>query len=258
MGPVARRAAPAVVAAICVMVGGCSGGAEGETASEPIVVRPGSPEEVLATLGETLPEARRKRDCEGVEELNRRSPVTIVCPPYPQARKALVGLELVDSARFGPRAVIDHRAAGAQGDGTSVMFETPDGEWGLSRFGLAFDTSASSADTDREQRDEAVARYLAAVRERDCEEWIRWASTTSSDVKTVCQRQFRATRPTAELLRANPDAAPEYLGGNADLGFYGLRTSAPTPGYRTIAVMSTPESSLRPYEVLDVLESGAP
>jgi len=255
MGGLRWRLLVVGLALCCAVAGGCGGDESADSEAGQILVRPGSPEEVAMTLAETIPDAVRKRDCEEVAEINARSRTRFLCPPLLGNSDGLRRFELTGSARFGVmRAVLDYRSKSVPDGATMILFRNADGEWAITRAGLLPRSEASSPDADRAERRAALERFLAAVRERDCDAWRDNAGAIHRDPQIVCREEFPSTRGLARLLAANAGVEPRYVGGSGSFGFFDWSIAKPEPRRFSFALVETAEGALRPYVVLDYAE----
>lgn len=238
--------------AACVVAAGCDGGDDGRTpAATQVSQAKGSPARLAERLGELLAQTTSKKDCKPLERISRRSLESFACPPTSELRRSMASLEVTGAAVYGTGAVVDYRS-GAADEGAMVMFLDPDRKWAVSRFGLLQQPSAGTSDEEsRPGFDRAVAGFLRAARQRDCDLFRKHFATFSADPKAVCLREFQQTRELGQALEASGAPAPDYLGGNEAFGFYALRLAKPEPRYLTISVIKTTSGSLRPFLVLN-------
>lgn len=229
-----------------------SGSAGSAAAEEP-------PQAFARRFAREVARVRRKRDCDGIEAVNERSIYDFRCPALPDVRRSMARFEVTDAAAYGTGAVIDYKTLEARDGASMVVLLAPDGRWAISRFGILADASVGTDDgPSRAGFDEAVDRYLAAVRGGDCDAYRKAAVTSAVERRRICSGEFEQTKPLARRLRASGDAQPDYLGGNETFGFYGLTLDRPEPHYFTISVVKAVPGSLRPFLVLNVASGPLP
>jgi len=214
------------------------------------------PKTFIERMAKLLETTTAAKDCAQLEEINQRSPSRFSCPPAKALRKSMASFEVVGVEEYGTGAVVDYKS-GKLDDGAAILlFVSPDRNWGIGRFGVVTKPSTETSDEDsREGYDEAVDRYLTAVRERNCKAFEKVAFTGGVKRKDVCKVSLAATKPLAKRLKANPSAAPSYAGGNATYGFYNLETRKPEAENSTISVVKSTDDEGASYVVLDVLPS---
>lgn len=249
---------PALVVAAVVGLAGCGDDEDSGSAEDrPRLAVATEPASAFANrMAKLLETASSKRDCLEVNTINAHSYVRFACPADKALRKSIADFKVVDTAEYNTGAVVDY-TAGKSGQGTAmVLFVAPDRRWGIGRFGVATPPSTKTSDKDhRERYDEAVADYLAAVRERDCDAFIDVAVTPSNKKQEVCPTTFAATKGLAKRIEQNPDVEPVYMGGNGWYGFYSYETKKPKAENLTISVIKTTDDADATYAVLDVAPS---
>lgn len=206
--------------------------------TEPVYSRANEPPETLASrVAGVIETAAARGDCLLVDVVDARSPASLRCPPGPELRASLSDFKVVGAREYGTGAIVDYKAKNAPGGAAMVLTATPDRFWSVARIGLETDPSTETEDDDsRGDFDEAVERYLAAVRERDCEAF-REVAVLSEDARGGCPSAFKSTRALAKRLARNPGAEPSYQGGNETYGFYTLETAKPKRASVTLSVV---------------------
>jgi hypothetical protein len=253
MAVIGAPASPARVFAVaaCLLVIGCGNESEGGSAGESVGLD-SEPARLVKSMVDTTAKARTSKDCTEVAKINRRSPSKIVCPPVTaEMREGNRKTRVVRAATYGTAAVVDFEAPGARDGASVVLYRDPAGRWIVGRWGLSYGAMVGTGDGDsREETRAALDRYLGAVRDRDCDAYVKYAVTDSSDPDKVCADEFPVTRDLARILEARPDIG--YLGGNEDLAFYSV--SARNKRY-TVSIVATSEGSLRPRIAMDATEA---
>ena len=244
---IAKRVLLAAALATCVAASGC--GDDETSAGES-----GTPGDLARGLARAVQEA----DCPRLRRINRESGVRVPCPKSAAQSRWMDGFEIVGAEAWGTGAVVDYKARSARDGASMVMFLNTRGKWGLSQVGLV---NAPSVGTDDEPSrtgfDQAVGRYLLAIRKRDCDIFFRYAVTFSPDTKAACRREFQAARVLTRSLGRNLGTKPAYLGGNARFGFYGLTLAKPKRHFTISVVKADPRAAV-PYLVLGIARSAEP
>jgi hypothetical protein len=260
----------ALVAAFVVgaaVVGGCGGddtsaggdGGDGaSTATATVPSQPpakGSADEFATQMAKLVATTKAKKDCGPLNAINQRSSYKqFACPVPKQVRDSLALFEITKSATHDTAAIVDYRTGAAPSGATMLAYKTPGGEWSIGRYGLLNYSVDREPDTQTRRKFERVAAdYVKAVRSRDCETFGDTALTATQDEKVYCRREFKGSLSLAKLLKQNPDARPEYLGGDAKFGFFALRTQKPKPGYYTIGIIDIDSKAINRYKVIDVV-----
>lgn len=247
----------AFAVAICLAAAGCGGddGDDGGDATAAVSLPPAkqSPEAFARELAKLVSTSERKRDCKRLNAINARSLYRFPCPLPEPARATFAFLKVLDSAAHGTGAVVDYKSEESPDGASMVLFQSPKREWGVSHFGLLSEAPAESDDGDsRDGYDKAIAGYLKAVRERNCDDYTEYAAMgdiEAKDLQAACKRAMPATKQMAGQLKANPGAEPQYLGGSETYGFYRLELKKPKPMNLHFSVFKTPEGTLRPFLV---------
>jgi hypothetical protein len=235
------------VAATCVLAVGCGDGEGGGGNAGSSAGVDSEPARLVSMVVKTASKAKGVKDCKEVAKVNRRSYAKYICPPITsEMRKASRGFEVSGAAIYGAAAVVDYRSSSAKDGLSAVLYRNPRGEWTFGRWGLTYGETVGTDDSRDETRP-VLDRYLAAIRDRDCEAFNKLAATSSGDLAKVCKEEFPATRTLAKDLDGS-EPQIRYLGGNEDFGFY--RVTAGRAAY-TVSTVATPSGALRPYVVLD-------
>jgi len=246
-----------VAVAVAATLASCGGAdSSGDTTSadapESLAIRPA--DEFVRRLATLLKSSVKKPDCDEIALIDSRSNVTIPCPAPVELRQEMGTLRVRGSEEHGPAAVIDYRT-NSEWDGATVLaVVAPDRFWTIARFGLPAAGSIGTSDADsRDGFEDTVERYLAAVRERDCEAFLTVTRTDGLSGSEACKRLFEPTKRVAKRLRSDPEAQPTYVGGNATFGFFVLETTKPKPEATVISVGLLAEDGGEPtYQVLDL------
>ena len=244
--------------AVCLIAAACgddgdagadSGGGETPAAARlPEAKQP--PEAFARELADLVADTVFRKDCKRLNAINARSVLRFECPSPENVRSDLAFLEVRDAASYGTGAIVDYRSQEAPRGASMLLFLNPNREWGVSHFGLIIEASAESSDEDsRAGYAEAIAGYIEAVREQDCKGYTQYAAIQADDRKAACEGELTRANPLTQLLKRNRDSKPEYLGGSARYGFYGLEVDKPKPAYLNFSIFRTPDGSLRPYLV---------
>lgn len=243
----------ALSAALLLALAGCGsddddneGGSGGGSSAAEDVPEPRQP---LEEYVEQLAAALNERDCAELKRLKFEIP----CPPTPQVRPAFEDVEVTGVAQFGTGGVADFTSGEAPKGATWTLAVGEDGTWGVFRGDITGQKSVGTEIEDRGPYDQVLDRFLTAIEERDCRDFFQYSVTTSQDVKEACKEELPLYDQLAEALRADPDAEPEFIGGNESYAFYALRTDEPEKAYRTVIVAKTGPSADEPYLVLVTL-----
>jgi hypothetical protein len=248
------------LAAVCVsaaaLATGCGDSDVDSTASDKstkIAVASEPPKGFIEKTVKVLETATSNKDCKLIYGLNGKSVYRMACPAPKKFRKSMASFKVAGAEAYGPGAVIDYTSGSIKDNASIVLFATPDRSWGVGNFGLLSPRSVGTSDADnRAAYRAALDRYLAAVRKRDCKEFISAAFTTVKTEKEVCDGQFKETAPFGKRLKKSPDAKPKYEGGNGQYGFFSIETAKPELASTTVAVASAGEKQGKPvYLVLE-------
>jgi hypothetical protein len=250
----------AAIACAPLAAAGCGGGdsadAEGPTGLQT------EPARLIGTVMRVASEAKNKRDCKEVDAINKRSQLQIVCPPESKQQRATNrAAKMTRAAVYGDAAVVEYTAPDAKGGASIVLYRDPSRRWTVAQWGLAYPGAVGTENENGDDTREAVDRYLAAVKDRDCKAFNRYAATYSRTLKEICKTEFAVTEQVAKVLKADPNVEVEYVGGNEAFAFYRLTADRPQPIAYTISTAKTPERSSWPHLVLDLapapLDSGS-
>jgi hypothetical protein len=201
----------------------------------------------LANLLETT---EGKKQCEELNQITLRSYTGFPCPPPANLRKSMATFKMGAAAAYGTGGVVDYTSGGAKSGAAIVLTVDPSRRWSVMRFGIFGNPTVGTSDKDSKKGfDEAVDAYLKAVRERDCPGFSRVVLLSAAD-KAPCKGEFASTKKLANKMTRNPEAEPEYIGGNKTFGFYALETRRPVPANVTIGVAHLGPKAGRPYQVL--------
>jgi len=246
----------AVVLALCVFGAGCGEG-EDEASSESTAGLSSEPAQLVREVFDAVIAAKGPPDCKTVTAVNKRSNFAVACPPPDSAsRKAARDVRLTDAETYGTAAVVDYTTRKSGKGASIVMYRDPQGRWTIGELGYGDGKTVGTSDDDtRKAATTTVDKYLAAVRDRNCAQFFRYAVTRIAEKRKACRIEL--PDDLVKALRANPDAAPRHLGGSEMFSFYGLSFQKPRPAYFTIATLKRPEGALNPHIVLSV-EPGPP
>jgi len=248
-----------LLAIACVAFAGCGGDDEKESASTPApAAKPPpqapQPKQDIAEFARLLETAITSPGCPGLKtKVNKPDVggVALTCPADDaRVAKALAGYETTGTETYGSGAVIDYIAAEAPEGGTWELSLGGDGTWVLDSGSITAEKTVGTVLESRVGYERALDGFLDAVREGNCDGFVRYALTTRRDKAEACARELPFYDGLATALQADPDAAPFFIGGNARYAFYGLETSKPEPAYRTATVVrTTAEGAEEPYLV---------
>jgi hypothetical protein len=209
--------------------GGDDSGDDTTTTAETVV-----PEatETLDDFGQRFADAGQAAaagDCEAVDEFNDEAGFTIPCEKSGSGDYA--ELEVTGTADYGPAALVDFTSDAYPDGATAAVALHEDGRFRLfqslvpSSIGLdAAQTATEPTELDQELRDETAARFVEAVRAKDCDGYFETALTPTQDKEKECEIEFDPETGIQPDLEANPDAAPVPLGGTEAFGLYSLET----------------------------------
>ena len=242
-------------------IAGCGGDDEegaGAVAKGPPKVSAANepPKRFAERMAKLIETTTSKKDCAQLDAIDARSYVGFTCPPGKDLRKSMASFEVVGAKEYGTGAVVDYRSGTAKDGAAILLFVSLDREWGIANFGVITEPSTATSDSQsRAGFDEAVDAYLAAIRERDCEAFKAVAYSAVVDEKKACKTSFKATERFAQRLKSNPKVRPQYHGGNASYGFYGIETAKPRLENSTITVVKAPNDPDNRYFVLNIAPS---
>ena len=222
------------------------------TAAQAETPRPAVP---AATFAKRLQRALTRRGCPGLKTINRLGQVQLPCPSTSsrRIRRAFKGFKVRGTRTYGSGAVIDFTDREAPKGGTYVLMLSEDRQWSIVFPAITNRrTTRDDGPGDLTGPQNALANFLPAIRDGDCDAYFRFAVTPASETKEQsCARAF-SDPPGLYLdlqrdLRATPDATPAPLGGNRTIAFFALRTGAT---YRTAATIRSSAGSPEPYLVI--------
>lgn len=230
---------------------GDSGGAnQDETVSRSLAHEP--PRLFAERLAKLLVTIRGKDDCGDIGVINGRSIARFPCPPARSLVESMKKFKVTASGEYGTGAVVEYRSGAAPDGSTLLLYVSPGRRWAISRMGVVTDPSVGTSDEDtRAGYEKAVEDYLTAVRERDCDAFLKVAYTGSATGQKACRTVFADTKKLAKNINASPSAEPQYQGGNSTYGFYALETAKPERTVTTISVIRAGSGTDETYLVLD-------
>jgi hypothetical protein len=254
------------VATLCsvawLALSGCGGGGDesstgakapgGATTTKAVVQPDAPPEAVAKLLMRTVAKAKSKDDCAAAYPINLRSTHKFPCPPLAGA-PPVKDFEVVNSAEYGPGAVLDYTSERAPDGAAMVMFRGSDGKWGVSRFGiLTEEASVPSSDAASRQGFAGAAKdYLDAMRAKDCRAYTSVVVANGTEDRAPCRQAFdEKTNPVARALVKGQAEKPRYTGGNEFFGFLEVDVHGSETKSVTIVAIKTVAGSARPFMVL--------
>jgi hypothetical protein len=248
------------VLVLCAVATGCSsddGDSEAAPDAPELSPRAQSAYDFAEELGRLQLRATSAKRCEELRAIDERSPFDLSCPVGDTSRQSLRYYKVRNAEAYGTGAIVDYQAAEQRIKASMVLSLTPEGEWSISRYGMLNLPAAGTSDkTTRAGYADIVDRYLKAVLRRDCEEFKEVAVTPRLG-NEPCGIELPQTKWLADLMKADPDAKPRYLGGNATYGFFALETDGPKPSYTTIGAYRAPLAGNR-SAVLDPIPGPVP
>jgi len=245
--------------AATLMVGAAIGCADDEgesTANERSVLNSANeaPKVFVERLAKLLETSTRKEGCTPLDDVTSRSVVGFPCPTPQALRKSMASFKLMGVEQHGSGVVADYKSGTAKDGAAILLYVAPDNNWGVSRFGMFTEPSVGTDDAEsRDGYDKVLAKYLTAVRERDCKAFTAVKFVASQGVD-ACKTLFPKTKKLGRRLDANPSVQPVYQGGNGTYGFYALETKKPEPQMWTVSVVRNGDPS-KTYAVLDAAPS---
>jgi hypothetical protein len=253
MGVIGARTGAWAALLACTCVAGIGCGSDDSDGAADSTGLDSEPARLVRELTRTAATAKGPKDCKEVAKVNIRSQTKVVCPPLTEdMRRVNQGMRLRRAATYGAAAVVDYTSPGAKDGASVVLYRNPENQWILGRWGLVYGPTVGTDDGDsREETRETVDRYLDAVRQGDCAAFNKYAVTQASELSRVCKNEFPATRDLAKALKAAPDPAIAYVGGNEDLAFFRVGLGGARAKAYTVSTVATPEGSLRSHVVLD-------
>jgi hypothetical protein len=245
--------------AVAVAAAGCGGGDDASTAKdEPVEVSVASEplKPFIMRMTKLLETTTAKKDCGELESITVRSVTQFACPAPQELRRSMARFEVVGAEEYGTGGIVDYKSGKIKDGAAIVLFVAPNRNWAIGRFGVITKPSTNTSDAkSRAGYAKAVDKYLAAIRERDCDAYFSVTYNGNDKRDAVCKKTFAATKKMATLLKSNPDAAPHYEGGNGTYGFYSLETRKPDPANVTISLIKASPKSAEPFVVLDIAPS---
>jgi hypothetical protein len=212
-----------------------------------------SPAQLVEKIIEVASDAKSKPACKEVNEVNKRSPLQLVCPPESKEQRATMrATRTVRAATYGDAAIVEYIAPDAKKGAAILLYRDGDREWTVHRWGLGYPHTIGTQHSARAETRKTVLRYLRAVEARDCRAFDKYAVTVYADSNAPCEREFVASRPLAKVLQGDRTAELAYVDGNETFAFYRLTIDEPKPHAYTVSTLKTDEGSLRPYVVMDV------
>jgi hypothetical protein len=243
--------------ACSAVLAACGGGDttdETTAAASAVLPEPAESVDEFATRFEEATAAAVDGDSDAVDEFNDQASFFLPCPTEGDD---YADLEVTGTDAFGPAGVVDFTDKTAPDGATAVVALNEDGRYRLiqsaipSSIGLASEQVGTEPE-ETEIADEVVNEFVRATREKDCDVYFQVALTPTQDKQKECRLQFADKSQVTPDLVANPDAAPEPLGGTEAYRFYGLETD---DAYRVMVAMRNandvdPEDPLNAYRVI--------
>ena len=212
------------------------------------------PRESVRTFARRLERALTTRGCPGLTTINRTSQVRLPCPSRSNRtiRRAFEGFDVRGTGQYGTGGVIDFTDREARRGAAYVLALGQNRRWSILFAPL---TGRRSTDLRRVPglagHQNALAMFLPAVRDANCDDYFRYAVTPPNETKAQsCRAAFGPdglwTAVQADL-RATPNPQVTPLGGNRLFAFFAVRTGAV---YRTAATLRTGRGAAVPYLVV--------
>ncbi len=218
----------AAVLVMAIPLAGCGGDGSGDgtTATTSSAPEPTESIDDFANRFAAAGSAATEGDCDVVDEFNRDAGFTIPCEPGGAA--GYTDVKIADTEAFGPAGLVDYTSAEAPDGATAIAAVSEGGQYQLiqSLIPASLGLSATQVGTEPEGqdlRDGAVADFVTATRDEDCDAYYEVALTTMSKARE-CKIQFDPKSLIQPQLAAAADATPEPLGGTEAFGLHGLDT----------------------------------
>ena len=244
-----RSATLGATALAALALAACGGGDEGGTAT----VEPPKPADSLAELAKRTQTALTTENCPGLDQVNVKdeAAITLGCPTTDdKAAEAYEGFTVKGGAEYGSGAVVDYTDKEAPNGGTLIATLGPSGRWSYLANERTGEPTIGTQPENREPMETVLNdHFIPAVRDRDCDEFFKYAVTRLQDPQAACKEEFPLYQGLTDALKADPDARPVWLGGNKRLGFFALQTDKPKPEYRTLVVSKTGPDANQPFLV---------
>lgn len=214
---------------------------------------PPRPAVPVATFAKQIERALTTRGCPGLTAINRLGQVRLPCPSSSRRlARAFRGFRVRGTRTYGTGAVIDFTDAEAPRGGTYVLALSQRRRWSIVFAPITNRlTSRDRGPGDLTGAQAALAGFLPAVRDGDCDGYFRFAVTGPTETRAqACRTAFGADGLYTGLqqdLRATPGATPSPLGGNRTFAFFALRTGTT---YRTAITLRTAAGASEPFLVL--------
>lgn len=258
MSSTCRARILALAATACLAVAGCGGddeqtaGSASTPAAGPASPAP-EPKQDIQDFAKLLDTALTTPGCDGLDtKVNKpeEGGISIVCPADdPKVAKASADYETTGAESYGSAAVIDYTSAEAPQGGTWELSLGSDGTWVIDAGSITRTETVGSELDDRAAFESVLERFLDSVRRDDCDGFFKYAVTASQDKPVACRDELPVYDALATALKADPEAKPFFIGGNARYAFFGLETDKPKPAYRTVTVVKSAEGADQPYLV---------
>lgn len=252
---------PVLLTTLCLALAGCGGDDDEQQTSDsakapaagPASPAPPEAQQELDEFAQLLETALTTPNCDGlttkVNKLDEGS-IQIVCPADdPTVAKALSGYTTTGTEAYGSGAVIDYTSAEAPKGGTWELSLGSDSTWVVDAGTITEQETAGTRLEAQGAYERVLDRFLESIREGDCVSFFRYSVTAAQDKAEACKKELPTYDALATALKADPEAKPFFIDGNARYAFFGLETSKPKPAYRTATVLKTAERANEPYLV---------
>ena len=208
----------------------------------------------LSTFADRLERGLTTRGCPGLKTLLKDSLIRLTCPfSNRKLKAAFKGFKVTGVRQYGTGAVLDFTDGEAKKGASYVLALGPGRKWSIMWNPITNKrTTARRGTGPLAGHQNAIGKFLPAVRDGNCDEYFRYAITPLGEKKATSCR-LALTPPDGfylglqEDLRANPNAQPVLMGGNRTFVFYALQTGAT---YRTLVSFKTPPAANQPYLVV--------
>jgi hypothetical protein len=224
-----RCALAALCAAAVALFPACGGdeqASDDQTTASSVPAATESVDDFAARLTDAA-DAAAAGDCDTIDEFNDEAGVMLPCD---SGGAGYDDFEVTATDDFGTAGFVDFTDKQAPDGATAIAAINEDG-----RFRLVQSLIPSSLGLESEQvgtepeettiRDQAVADFVTAVREGDCDTYFQLGLTPTQDKEKECRIEFSDRTGIKSDLEANPDATASLLGESEAFAVYGLETA---------------------------------